>query len=61
MNATLTFPTKELAENFAKEWSRHTLNGHTISGGDTDVKVSIYNITDEHKKWIDNYVLNLNS
>ncbi len=60
MKATLTFPTKQMAENFATAWSRHSLNGHTIGSGDTNVKVSIYNVNEDNKEWIDKYIANLN-
>tara|TARA_R100000951_G_scaffold88429_1_gene76449 strand:- start:20 stop:271 length:252 start_codon:yes stop_codon:yes gene_type:complete len=61
MRATLTFETRYQAEEFAKEWSRKAMSGHTIHQGDKNVKVDIYNITDELKIWIDNYVSKLNS
>mgnify|MGYP001286414152 CR=1 FL=1 len=60
MKATLTFPTRQLAEDFATDWSRKTLSGHTVGSGEENVEVSIYNITDGDKDWVDNYVANLN-
>jgi len=49
MKATLTFPTRQLAEDFATDWSRKTLSGHTVGSGEENVEVSIYNITDGDK------------
>ncbi len=60
MTATLTFPTIQMAENFAKSWSRKSLMGHTIGSGTVNVSVTISGITDELKNWIDNYVTELN-
>ena len=58
--ATLTFDTRNNAEIFAKAWSRKSLMGHTIGAGTQNVKVSIYNITDDLKKWVDDYVAKMN-
>lgn len=61
MQATLTFKNRPEAENFAKNWSRYTKTGHTIGAGIENVKVTIYNIDDDKKNWIDSYVNKLNS
>ena len=58
MNATLTFNSRALAQQFTKYWSRATLTGHTMSatgdGGITTVKV--YNVTDDSKELINNFI-----
>lgn len=58
MNVTLTFGTREEAVSFAKEWSRHTLKGHTISSTKPDGKVTVdlYEVTDHRKTFVDQYV-----
>ena len=56
MKATLTFPTRQQAEDFAKEWSRKTLTGHTISAGMKDVQVTVWDVTDLLKNWIEDYI-----
>ena len=60
MKATLTFKKRIEAENFAKDWARFSKSGHTIGAGLENVKVSIYGINDDAKKWIDNYVSKTN-
>ncbi len=61
MKATINFPTRAMAERFARDWSRFTLCGHSISAGTKDVSVSVYDVTDERKDWIDRYTSNINS
>lgn len=56
MEATLTFTTRQDAEAFAKAWGRKSLMGHTITAGLQNVKVTVWNVTDELKEWIDSYV-----
>lgn len=56
MKATLTFPTRDQAEQFCKAWGRKTLTGHTITAGLHNVQVTVWNVTDQLKEWIDNYV-----
>lgn len=60
MKATLKFPKRIQAELFAKEYSRFSLMGHTITSGLKNVEVIVYNINKESKKWIDNYVKEFN-
>ena len=60
MEATLTFTNRIQAEQFAKAWSRKTLTGHTISAGIENVQVTVWNVTDELKEWIDSYISALN-
>ena len=61
MEATLTFTTLKMAEDFAKAWSRKSMKGHTIGSGAENVSVLIDGITDELKIWIDMYVANINN
>ena len=56
MKAIINFNTNEQANQFATQWSRKSMSGHTIS----DKSVSIYGITDDLKIWIDSYISNIN-
>ena len=56
MTATLTFFLRSDAEEFASSWSKLTLRGHTIGSGTENVKVTVFDVTDQEKSWIDNYV-----
>ena len=60
MNANITFPKLSQAEDFAKAWSRHTLTGHTIGSGTENVKVTLHDVTDEQREWIDDYISKVN-
>ncbi len=57
MKATLKFQTSEQAQTFAIAWSRATSNGHIL--GSTDV--TVYNVDEDAKAFIENYIYNLNS
>lgn len=56
MKATLKFQNNQQATEFAMAWSRATSGGHTL--GDTDV--TVYNIDDSGKAFIESYVARLN-
>jgi len=56
MKATLNFQNNKQAVEFSLAWSRATSGGHTL--GDTDV--TVYNIDEKGKAFIDSYVNNLN-
>ena len=58
--ATITFSNREMAETFAILWGRHSLAGHIIHSGSTDVDVTIYGVTEQNKLWINSTVNNLN-
>ena len=62
MTATLTFPDRQSAEDFAKAYSRHTLRGHSISP-DTDngVSVVVDGLSETDRRWIDNHVQAINA
>jgi len=57
MKATINFNTNEQAQDFAIQYSRATLGGTTIA----DSKVSVYNIDEEAKAFIDGYINRLNN
>ena len=52
LQATLNFPTAAAANDFAKAYTRKTLMGHTSKAN----SVTVYNITDPIKDWIDAYI-----
>lgn len=54
--ATIEFMTPVQANEFAVTYSRKTLRGHTVEQN----KVHIYDITEDEKSWIDNYIKELN-
>ena len=58
MKATLTFPSIQMAKHFASSWACKTLCGHDMSSvnGDGSVSVTVYDVTEEGKQWIDSYV-----
>lgn len=62
VTAELTFHIRSQALDFAKAWGRKTLMGHTISGSGSGGKttVSIYNVTEDHKIWIGDYINSVN-
>ena len=57
MKATINFQTNEQATLFSLAWGRATAGGHTL--GNTEV--TIYNVDEKGKKFINNYILKLNS
>ena len=61
MKATLTFPKRSQAETFATAWSRYSKTGHIVGSGIENVVVTVFDVTDEQKVWIDNYVSTLNN
>ena len=61
MKATLTFATRKHAEAFARAWGRATKTGHIIGAGMENVKVTVHDVTDETKKFIDDYIKHLNT
>lgn len=61
MKATLTFPKRSQAENFATAWGRYSKTGHIVGSGTENVTVTVFEVTDEQKVWIDKYVSTLNN
>lgn len=61
MKATLTFPSRDMAKKFASEWAHYTLTGNDMSAtkDDGSVDVTVYDVTNERKKWIDSYISQL--
>lgn len=62
MKATLKFPSREQALDFRTAWAYRSLMGCDVSptAKDGTVSVSIYNITDELKIWIDEKIATMN-
>ena len=58
MDATLTFDSRALAQQFTKYWSRVTLTGHTMgaTGEDGNTTVTVYNVTDDSKELINTFI-----
>lgn len=61
IKATLTFPNRLQAEEFATKWARYSKRGHIVGAGTENVPVTIYDLTEKDKEWVDNYVNQLNS
>ena len=57
MKATINFNTNKQAQDFALSYSRATLGGTTIA----DTKVSVYNVDEDAKAFIDGYINRLNN
>ena len=47
------------AEDFARSWKFHSKRGHSIGSGIRNVKVTIYDVTEREKEWVDLYVSKL--
>ena len=60
MDATLTFPERAQAIQFARAWSRYSKTGHTIGAGMQNVQVTVCNVQEYDKEWIDAYVKSIN-
>jgi hypothetical protein len=58
MKATLTFQSVETAKDFASKWACKTLSGHDMSAvkSDGSVDVTVYDITEEKKEFIELYI-----
>jgi len=63
LKATLEFPTIDMAKEFAKAWGRATLTGNDQSGvrEDGSVAVTVYDVDDFKKEWIESYISSLSS
>lgn len=61
IKATLTFANRLQAEEFAVKWARYSKKGHIVGAGTENVAVTIYDLTEKDKEWVDNYVNQLNS
>ena len=58
LTATLSFPSFESAQAFAKAWARYSARGNDMSktGADGSTSVTVYGVTDADKQWIDSFV-----
>lgn len=58
MKATLTFKNPTQAREFTKAWGRETLTGNITGSSKPDgtVDVTVYDVNDERKAFIDNYI-----
>lgn len=61
MKANLIFKDRAQAEKFAITWTRYSKTGHNISAGNENVKVTVFDLKDSDKIWIDRYVRELNN
>jgi hypothetical protein len=63
MQARLTFPSRQMAQQFATDWGRHTLTGHSLGAtrpsGETSV--DLYGLTNELREWINSKVAEINA
>ena len=57
MKATITFKTNQQAQEFALSYSRKTLGGHIVG----DTTVTVYNVDEDAKAFIDSYINKLNN
>lgn len=60
MKATLKFPLRIQAEKFAKNYARYSKKGHLVGSGLVNVEVTVFDVTDQDKDWIDGYISGLN-
>ena len=60
MTATLKFPERLQAETFATEWSRYSKTGHIVGSGMENVEVTVFDVTEADKEWINDYVSKIN-
>ena len=52
----VSFEKRSEAERFAISWGRYSLSGHIVGAGEEDVEVTIFNVTEQQKKWVENYI-----
>ena len=57
--ATLTFPTRIMAEEFCTLYGRFSHIWHTLGSGSDNVKVTV-DVVEWWKDWISNYISNIN-
>ena len=62
MKATLKFSTYSLAKEFALEWSFYSKRGYNLSADKGDeTTLTLFNITNEDKSWIDGTINHINA
>lgn len=61
--ATLTFPNQQMAKSFCSAWACKTLTGHDMSSKKEDgsFKVTVYDVDETKKAFIESYISNLNN
>jgi hypothetical protein len=57
--ATLTFPKRALAQEFATRWAFYSKTGYTLGAGSENVQVKLYGIKEADKAWINDQVNNV--
>lgn len=57
--ATITFPTRIMAQEFVTAYGRFSHLWHTMWAGVKDVYVKV-DVVEWGKEWIDNYISNIN-
>lgn len=59
--ATLTFPTHQMAKDFARKWAFKTLRGYTLSAANkTPATLYLSEVTPENEAWINGQISALN-
>ena len=63
MKATIKVPSRDMAKEFASAWATRSLTGYDMSptSKDGETSVSIYNITEELKLWVDEKISSMNN
>ena len=58
VKAILEFSNRQLAADFGKAWVRETLTGHDMSAvrPDGSVRVTVYDVDEKKKEFIETYV-----
>lgn len=61
--ATLTFPNQDMAKTFCTAWACKTLTGCDMSSKKEDgsFDVTVYDVDEEKKGFIEGYIINLNN
>jgi hypothetical protein len=62
MKATIKFPSRDMAKEFASAWAFRSLMGCDMSptSKDGETSVTIYNITEDLKVWVDEKISSMN-
>lgn len=61
--ATIEAPSHAMAKQIASAWSHKTMRGHDISSArpDGSTSVTLYNVSESEKGWIDSLIDGMNS
>ena len=60
MEATIIFKKRDQAQEFVTAWAFKSLSGYSLGDGQENVKVNIYNVSEDLKSWVDIYAKQLN-